>query len=340
MAFFDAYTTNLTFILRGYHIVYFLEKTRKPKKTYQMISEQLTSAVVDATTNGVNYLHNFIVNTDGEWYSDQRAGTEYINTVSPPFVAAAGMLALEVCSGDQVNSIVNLSRKFIVTQIVYPGIWRWPNFVYDLDSTAFCSLAVGLNGHPWIFFGKNIRHILSCRNDDDLFVTWTIPNGPFVKFNYADPVVNANVIAYLGDRAETRPAQQWIQCLITKDRELEALVWYESPLDLYYSICRTLRVSAPAFNRLKTPLANRIVNSNPDNPLRAAQALSSLHMLGHVSDEVFIQQCVNSLLNWQQPNGSWPSCELTRTPCGLHTFWSETMVCAYCIEALTRIAKP
>ncbi len=304
-----------------------------------MISEQVKSAATAAATDGINYLHKLIINSDGEWSSDERAGSEYVKTVSPPFVAAAGILALEVCADKKTNRIVNLSRKFLTSQIVFPGIWRWPHFVYDLDSTVFCSLALGVQSHPWIFFGKNVQHILSCRNDDNLFVTWTIPNGPSVKSNYADPVVNANVITYLGDRAETRPAQRWIENIISDHREVESLVWYEAPLDLYYSICRTVDVAAPVFSRLKPVLADRIMNSNLDNPLRAAQALSCLDILKHLSVGAYLQQCVEHLIDWQQPDGSWSSCELTRTPCGLHTFWSQSMVCAYSIEALTRFAQ-
>ena len=298
----------------------------------------LKSAAAAAATDGISHLEKVIVDSNGEWYSDEYAKTEYVKTVAPSFVAAAGILALQICDSEPINRIVMLSRKFMTSEIVYPGIWRWPHFVYDLDSTAFCSLAMQKH-HPWIFFGRNIEHILSCRNDDKLFVTWTIPNGPSVNLNYADPVVNSNVITYLGDRAETRPAQQWIESIITENRESESLVWYEAPLDLYYSICRTMHVASPVFDRLKPMLVNRIMDSKLNNPLRAAQALSSLHILEHLSDGAYLQQCLDCLIEWQRPNGSWPSCELTRTPCGLATFWSEAMVCAYCIEALTRVAQ-
>ena len=86
-----------------------------------------------------------------------------------------------------------------------------------------CSLAV--NVRTLRLFFSNIERILSNRDAEGRFLTWMwepdwsgLPQGLSLPPETC-PVVNANVISYLGDRPETRAAQHWLATLIEERRE-------------------------------------------------------------------------------------------------------------------------
>ena len=83
----------------------------------------------------------------------------------------------------------------------YPGVWRyWPRIPPDVDDTALCSLAIG--PRALLLFYSNIERILSNRDAEGRFLTWMM--GPGLPNFTPDlcPVVNANVISYLGNRPD------------------------------------------------------------------------------------------------------------------------------------------
>ena len=108
-------------------------------------------------------------------------------------------------------------------------MWRYYRHLpQDLDSTTLCSLVIPT--HPWIVLGKNVPAILENRDDKGLFTTWILAEDePDVVAPFrieADPVVNANVIAYLGDRPETKDAQRWLEALIAGGKLEGTSKWY------------------------------------------------------------------------------------------------------------------
>ena len=184
--------------------------------------------------------------------------------------------------------------------------------------------------------------MLSCRDRRGRFPLWTGRLGAFgmPDDNDYDPVINANVIAYLGDRAETRPAQRWIESLITEDQVSDASsIWY-APMDLYYFVSRATCTGAPAFEGLRTILPARIMSTASGNALRVAQAASALCVLGDTAHVDFLRRCAETLIDMQQPDGGWPSCEFTRAPDGVRIHLSRALTTANCIEALTRLTRP
>ena len=130
----------------------------------------------------------------------------------------------------------------------YPGLWRYYRHLpQDLDSTALCSLLI--DSHPWILLGRNIPQILANRDAEGRFMTWLLTeNEPDVVARFrieADPVVNANVIALLGDCSETRDAGKWLESLIREDKLHGASKWYPDTVTIYYSIARAMIRAAP-----------------------------------------------------------------------------------------------
>ena len=144
----------------------------------------------------------------------------------PPFVSALCVLALESCDEARAKAMCTATRAYLAKTIEYPGFWRYYRHLpQDLDSTTLCSLVIGT--HPWILLGRNVPGILANRDTEGRFKTWLLsrdePNVVATFRFEADPVVNANVIAYLGDRPETRRTQRWLEALITEG-DLERLV--------------------------------------------------------------------------------------------------------------------
>lgn len=305
-----------------------------------LVSLRLRTAALEAVAHGLDSLRES-VEGNGAWPLEWHRPTGPAESKTPPFLTGLGVLALDVCDHRQARSILSRSRDFLVSSMEYPGLWRWPPHPLDLDSTGVCALALGPHSHPWMFFGRSIPRILSCRDDRGRFPLWTGHLGPFgiPDDNDYDPVINANVIAYLGDRAETRPAQRWIESLITENRVSDATSTWYAPMDLYYIVSRAIRTGAPAFEGLRAILPARIVSASPDNALRVAQAVSALCVLSDTAHVAFLRRCAEKLIDMQQPDGGWPSCEFTRAPGGVRIHLSRPLTTANCIEALTRLTQ-
>ena len=313
-------------------------KPAQPEPVKRRIElQQLRQVAKSAIADGLVFLGQ-AVETNGAWPCE-RLGSGPAEDRTPPFLAAAGALALEACGEGQAENILSRTCDFVVSRIEPPGLWRWAPYELDLDSTSVCSLASGPHRHPWLFLGRNVSRILSNRDRKGRFLTWLGTHGPLGEPNDADPVVNANIVAFLGDREETRAAQRWIEALVVEKRESGSSKWYGSPMDVYYCVSRASHVAAPAFEGLRQKLADRILDAKPDNALTIAQALSSLDRLGEPFHVNFVQQYTERLIDMQEAGGGWPAGEVCQAMSGVCTYWSETLTTAYCIEALVRFSQ-
>ncbi|MYA35204.1 MAG: hypothetical protein F4030_08640 [Gammaproteobacteria bacterium] len=274
----------------------------------------------------------------------------------PAFISAFCTLALECCEDERARAIHARSLEYIVETMEYPGLWRYYRHLpQDLDSTALCSLLVG--SHPWILLERNIPQILANRDAEGRFMTWLLgENEPDVVARFrieADPVVNANIIAWLGGSPETRPetrdAQKWLETLIREDKLHGASKWYPDTVTIYYSIARAMVRAAPAFDHLRTVLAERILDLRDErggfaNVLHTAQAVSALSQIDSL-DRIDAKACFEELLSWQNDDGSWPELlafgdqTLKWGVFGQIGHASESMTTAFCIEALERLIK-
>ena len=228
----------------------------------------------------------------------------------------------------------------------YPGVWRYRSYLPpDLDDTAICSLAAA--PHLWLLLGRNVGRLLSSRDEQGRFRTWMEkPDGPSALYRGADAVVNANVIAYLGDRPETRAAQRWLHGLVEAPRGHDlALRYYPFPLDLYASLARASDLAPPAFASLRTLLKKRILacrdaRGSFGDTLRTAQALTALDRLHADECTAVVPTAVQRLLAAQCPDGGWPEClAWLGHPGSTFGFGSTVLTTACCIEALSRLAR-
>ena len=151
------------------------------------------------------------------------------------------------------------------------------------------TLLAGDRNAPLDTTGRNVPRILANRDQDGRFMTWILEGDePDVVSRFrieADPVVNANVIAYLGDRPETRDAQRWLEALITEGNPAGSSKWYPDEIAIYYAIARAVTRVRPALDQLRPILAARVLGLRDDggdfgNILQTAQAVSVLHEAG------------------------------------------------------------
>ena len=270
----------------------------------------------------------------------------------PPFVSALCALALESCGEARARAMCAATKRYLADTIEYPGFWRYYSHLpQDLDSTALCSLFAG--NHPWILLERNVRRILENRDEKGCFSTWVLEeNEPNVVSRFrleSDPVVNANVIAYLGDRPETKDSQRWLEALIAKDGLEGSSKWYPDTVAIYYAISRAVVRAQPALDQLRPILADRIRNLSDNNggfgnALQAAQAASALYNVGNL-ESVDARHQIGALIDSQREDGSWP--ELLAFgdqfvkwgAVGRIGHGSESVTSAFCVEALERLVE-
>lgn len=323
----------------------------------------LREAMAQAVESGLRFLDG-VIGADGAWpavgiYDRGR-------TVVPewtPFAAAAGILALEACGASRAAALRSRSCAFLHSRIEYPGVWRYyPRLAPDLDDTALCSVAAG--SHLWLLMGQNVGPILSCRDDEGRFRTWIVPGDERLKPyhatesarmafgdesdpppNLVDSVVNANVLAYLGDRPETRAAQGWLASLVEEGREAGTSPYYLSTLDLYVAMARASRLAPPVFARLRAALAARIVGllasgGETGDAYRTAQAVTALVQLEATGEEEVLRRALEGLLDAQHASGGWPDCLIWKCRPGIEgEFASEALTTACCIGAMVRAMR-
>ena len=268
----------------------------------------------------------------------------------PPFVSALCVLALESSDEARARAICSRTRTYLVGTIEYPGFWRYYRHLpQDLDSTTLCSLVIGT--HPWILLGRNVPQMLANRDEEGCFRTWVLADDePDVVTRFrieADPVVNANVIAYLGDHPATRDAQRWLETMILEDRIEGSSKWYPDTVAIYYATTRAMSRAQPALDRLRPMLADRILGLRDrqgefGNILQAAQAMAALYNVGSL-ERIDVKREIETFMGSQREDGSWPELlafgdqSLKWGAVGQIGHGSESVTSAFCIEALERL---
>ena len=314
-------------------------------------AEAFAKAARDSIRRGLDFLASTI-DEKGAWHcirfnvADPNIPRHY---EKPAFISAFCVLALESCREAQARSIRAATRAYLVDTIEYPGFWRYYRHLpQDLDSTALCSLVVG--NHPWVLLERNVPRILANRDGEGLFMTWMLEGDePDVVSRFrieADPVVNANVIAWLGDRPETRDAQRWLEAMITEGDLKDVSKWYPDEIAVCYAIARAVRRVAPALDRLRPVLADRVLGLADEeggfgNVLLTAQAVSTLSDAGCLGS-IDAKRQMRRILGSQREDGSWPELlafgdqSLKFGAVGQIGHGSEAVTTAFCIEALER----
>ncbi|MCY4655479.1 MAG: hypothetical protein OXC80_01540 [Gammaproteobacteria bacterium] len=316
-------------------------------------TESLATAVRKSIVRGLGYIKSRIAD-NGAWHCIRfNLGNPDIprHFERPPFVTALCTLALQSSKEPQARAICAKSRSYLVDSMEFPGLWRYYRHLpQDLDSSTLCSLVV--DTHPWIGLGRNIPRLLANRDEDGRFMTWILEEDePSVVATFrieADPVVNANVISYIGDHPSTKQAQKWLEELIIQGDKIEgSSKWYHDPISLYYAISRAMTRVPLQISQKSSVLAERILglrNEGGDfrDVLQAAQAVSALYNVRQL-DQLDVRKQIDQILSFQQEDGSWPELlafgdqSLKFGVVGRIGHGSDLITSAFCIEALERL---
>ncbi|MYK69638.1 MAG: hypothetical protein F4020_09000 [Gammaproteobacteria bacterium] len=317
-------------------------------------SGALAGAAREAIRRGLAFLESTI-DENGAWHcirfnvADPEIPRHFER---PPFVSALCALALESSDEPRARAICTATKAYLIDTIEYPGFWRYYRHLPpDLDSTALCSLVIGT--HPWIWLGRNVPGMLANRDEEGRFMTWVLaedePNVVSPFRIEADPVVNANVLACLGNHPATRDVRRWLEALVTEDRLEGSSKWYPDTVTIYHAITRAMIRAKPALDHLRPMLADRILGLRDEkgrfgNVLQTAQAVSALYNVGSL-ESIDAKREAERLLSSQRADGSWPELlafgdqSLKWGVVGQIGHGSEAVTSAFCIEALERLVE-
>ncbi|MDA2926463.1 terpene cyclase/mutase family protein [Acidobacteria bacterium AH-259-G07] len=263
---------------------------------------------------------------------------------SSVFGTSCVLYGLEFVAYPSVEHMRKKGFNFLTEEAEAPGVWRfWTStsgkrIPPDLDVTC-CASFVLKKCHPHILWGSNLKAILSNRNEEGLFYTWMMARK---DQNDVDSVVNANVLLYLGEREETKPAMRYLNHSVLTDQVEKTLHYYVDDFSLYYAMSRAffngttgLKESAEA---LITKLSKRQRgNGSFGNELQTAMAICSMLNLGCIQGDR-LDMAVRWLLKQQGDGGAWPRLPFFKDP--LHYYYgSEEITTAFCVEALARFGE-
>jgi hypothetical protein len=156
-----------------------------------------------------------------------------------------------------------------------------------------------------------------------------------------DGVVNANVLYYLGDIAETQPVIAFLLRIIAERREGKCDLWYLDPFFVYYAFTRCYHAGITKLEPLRQPIIDRILaQARPDGRLGDTLADTAWAMCSLLNLRTYppaLGPAVQYILQAQGPAGEWPRWLLYYGgPKKLVGWGSEEMTTAYCLEALAR----
>ena len=282
---------------------------------------------------------------------------------SSPFSTAFVLYSISFENDARIEAMTAKGLKFLQAEMEGRGLWRYwssrndKHYILppDLDDTACVSYI--LEQHN--FASDNHDFLIANRRDDDLFYTWLAPRSgmpaklkteirrltrgsslPLFSIsgtlNNVDPAVNANVLLYLGECDETRPA---IRYLVTSMNNANSQIdsYYADPMVFYYLVSRAYyRGVNPLIEASKTIrkalLARRKMDGSFGNALLTALAVCTGINFGQPRDT--LMDSVNCLLQTQKRSGAWQLNPMWLGPAPF--YGSEELTTALCFEALSR----
>ncbi|MHB8267020.1 hypothetical protein [Bradyrhizobium sp.] len=151
-----------------------------------------------------------------------------------------------------------------------------------------------------------------------------------------DPVVNANVILYLGEHEDTRAAIAWLVDAVRDPQESLSL-YYKDPLALCYMVSRAYRHAAPSLVQARESILARVAGfARPDGAFGTplSTALAACTLLTFEPESALLPPAIAALLKSQRSDGSWEASPIYSGP---HEYWgSAEITTAFCLEALAR----
>ncbi len=304
-------------------------------------------AIAESIKRGFTFLQAS-VSPEGVWESHYHVSSTPDTLIKEenPFVGALGSLRLERMARKEATEIILRTRAYTKNVMEYPGVWRyWPHLPPDADTTSTCALSLG-GAHPWLLAGWGEKLMVDCCDEAGRFHTWIA--GKRKEGFDADAVVNAHVIAYMGDTASTRPAHKWLVSLLNAHREREAIHYYWDEIDFYAAMVQANNTHGSLFVDALAHIASRIharrgQDGSYGDQLRTSLAVLSLLDLEAPPSRDELIASAGYLLRRQSKDGGWPSSQLSSGPIWpderTFVFRSRAFDTTCCLAALDRIGQ-
>lgn len=272
------------------------------------------------------------------------------------------------CTGADVGPLVGPALDFLASEREGPGVWRYWTRAHehhgsippDVDDTACVSAALAHAGQRT----DNADLLLAQRDARGRFRTWILPRwgeppGRFLAVLRLQPalhkhvafwrlteaapgdvdgVVNANVLAYLGDRPETRGAQAFVTETLLEGREGACDKWHLDPPAFYYAAARAHAAGACDDAAFVATLRERAASAAEAEAVPALAALALSAALHAGPPTPALAAVGRRLRAAQRADGSWPGHALYYGGRARYWGWgSDALSTALCAEALARL---
>lgn len=244
--------------------------------------------------------------------------------LSSPFVTGLVLEALRGLGTDfDTSRLVRPALAYLRAEMEDGGVWRFyrcdPPLRPDLDSTSVALRALR-GGGVALDYGVAADRLGAYRNRAGRFRTWVEarpslrqrfragPGGLLRRwFNPVDPVVNANVLAFLQEVGRTAPrAEQFLLRWARTPGALGAGPYYLHPECLAYALSKVTesRSSADATRAAASALVLRLLDTARSQPFLLARRLAAVVRLGLARPD--LNAAVEILASHQRADGSWP----------------------------------
>jgi len=210
-----------------------------------------------------------------------------------------------------VAAILDRGRRYLAGEMSSKGYFRYYSrnsehrLPFDLDDTAVACSALR-NFHPLVQWGENVAGFLASRDREGRFTTWFGRTAdPCV-----DSVVNANVLAFLGKRPETRAASQYLERTVLEGRFAGSSRYYLHEAALLYCMSHSWLLARPTSlaNRVGEIAIQHLARDGARSVLVSSLALTAACQVEALSEDEIFDQCTLSqktLLAQQESDGSW-----------------------------------
>lgn len=266
------------------------------------------------------------------------------------FGTAMAIECLRPVGGKTTRQIIRAGQSFLMSAMESGGLWRYRQgedienrLPPDVDDTVYASLALRDCDRAVLeAIAGNIPRILACRDETGRFLTW-IGHSPWR--NDVDPVVNANVLRYLGESEDTGGAVRQLIRVVETGRICQCNRYYVGALPFWYATAKA-RASSPSL-RVKTDLIlvrlDEICEGISDlSVLESALLVSAWCSCTRVLNSKILF-CASQVLESQEGDGGWEVSPLYGEPPPPVRFnrWygSRALTSAICLEALALVRR-
>lgn len=291
--------------------------------------------------------------------------TENSHADSSLFVTALVLYAIGSSDDARVPLLIERGLDFLASEMKGTGLWSYwsahnttaVSLPPDLDDTCCIAYLMTRYARP---FPSNQALVLANRSAHGIFYTWLAvrPHQPRAlmkkirrvsdadielvlslsgTLDNIDCAVNANVLLYLGDIAETRAAQAFVVETVLKNLAPARSTYYVHPFSFFYLLSRAYANRVVSLAQARAAIVRAIESiANDDGSCGNAllTALAACTLLNFQVKSPVLERAIRNLSACQNADGSWARHAMFLGPAPY--YGSEELTTALCVEALSK----